>query len=411
MPTAPTSSLDLFDDRVLTDPYPAYEALRAMAPAVYLQLHGVLAIPRYEDVRRIQQDSDGFSSQDGVALTALANEQILSGTVLASDGDTHNRLRRVLSRQLGPRAIFRTRRDIVARADALVLQHTQHGTFDAAALVGQYVADNVMRVMGLPEETRNRLLTGAPATFDVFSPKNDRYDKALPIAGAMTEFLRAHVTRDSVTPGSWMNTIFNAVDAGKIDEADAVPLASAYTAASMDTTILGLTGAIEQLARHPRQWTALRADPNLSEAAFHEALRLETPIQGFGRLASRPVDVGGIHIDAGEQVWLLYGSAGRDERRWGADADTFNIRRAQVDQHLAFGGGRHHCAWIPLAVLQARALLRSLAAHCTHITPAGNPEPVLNNLLRGYSCVPVTVEEAPHSTHAQTPGATAGRAS
>ncbi|TGB15536.1 cytochrome P450 [Streptomyces sp. MZ04] len=398
---APTSSLDLFDDRILADPYPFYEVLRDTSPVFHLERHGVWAISRHQDVLRILQDSDAFVSRGGLALTPLVNEEVLAGTVLASDGANHVRLRQVLSRQLTPRAIWHMRPDIAGRADSLVTQHVEEGAFDAAALVGQYVADNVMSAMGLPEETRSRLLAGAPAAFDVYGPANDRHNRALPAAAAMVKFLHSHVTRDTVTPNSWMDSIFKAVDAGKIDEADAIPLASAYTTASMDTTILGLTGAIEQLARHPSQWKDLRAAPGLSEAAFHEALRLEAPIQGFGRLATQPVNLGGTLIDAGERVWLLFGSAGRDPRQWGSRADEFDIQRHQVEQHLAFGSGHHHCAGIPLTVLQARTLLRSLAARCTHITPAGDPERVLNNLLRGYSKVPVAVELAPHAGAAE----------
>jgi cytochrome P450 len=295
---------------------------------------------------------------------------------------------------------------IADRAERLVEAYTESGRFDAVALARHMVCDTVMELLGLPGTDREELLTGAAATFDVFGPHGTRYEQALPLASRMVEMLHENLTRDTVAPGTWMGAIFEAVDAGQIDEGDAIPLASAYTAAAIDTTVLGLADCLVQLARHPKQWQILRHNPvRWATPAFHEALRLEAPIQGFGRLLTRAADIGGVHVAEGEQVWLLYGSAGRDPRHWGDDANEFNIRRPRNHQHLAFGGGPHLCAGIPLAELQARSVLRALAARCTHLTFDGEPTRFLNNLLRGYSHAGITVERSPqplrYHRHAQ----------
>ncbi|MEU5839764.1 cytochrome P450 [Streptomyces diacarni] len=397
MPAAPSSDIPLFDDNALADPYPLYERLREVGPAVRLTRYGVWAIPRHREAEAILRNPDAYGSEDGVALTTLANTQILTGTVLASDAEQHIRLRRVLSAQLAPRAIRRLVGVVTARAERLVEEHIAEGGFDAAALAQHMVSDTVMELMGLPEETREYLLTGAAATFDVFGPDNERYQRALPVASRMVEFLHEAVTRETVAPGSWMGAIFQAVDEGRMEEKAAIPLASAYTAASMDTTILGITEVIAQLARHPRQYEQLRREPAHATSAFHESIRLEAPIQGFGRMVTKTVEIGGVRLEAGEQVWLLYGSAGRDRLSWGPTADVFNVRRRRADRHLAFGGGPHLCAGIPLAELQARAVLRALATRCTRLTIAGEPVRVLNNLLRGWGHMPVAVEHAPRA--------------
>ncbi|MFJ4972113.1 cytochrome P450 [Streptomyces sp. NPDC088755] len=399
MPTAPSSSLPLFDDRVLTDPYPVYDVLRNAGAAVHLEEYGVWAVPRHADLVAILKDPDSFGSEGGIALTELANVQLLGGTVLASDGARHATLRRVLSRQLAPRAMKKLTADIAARAEHLVETYTASGRFDAVALARHMVCDTVMELMGLPGTDREVLLTGAAATFDVFGPDGARYQQALPLAARMVELLHEKLTRKNVTRESWMGAIFEAVDAGQIDESDAVPLASAYTAAAIDTTVLGLADCILQFARHPEQWQILRRDPiRWATPAFHEALRLEAPIQGFGRLLTQAADIGGVPLAEGDQVWLLYGSAGRDPRQWGDDADAFDITRPRNHQHLAFGAGPHLCAGIPLAELQARSVLRALAARCAHLTPDGEPVRVLNNLLRGYSSAPLAVELSPRTS-------------
>jgi cytochrome P450 len=399
----PTSSLRLFDDRVLADPYPSYEALRNTSPAVLLEEYDVWAISRHADLAAILEDPGRFRSAQGIALTHFANHQILAGTVLAADGDAHTRLRRVLSQQLAPRAVKGLTRRIYDRAEHLVAQYTATGRFDALTLVRHMVCDTVMELMGLPGADRAFLMEAAAATFDVFGPANERQLQALPLASRMIQTLHEQLTRETVAPNSWMGAIFRAVDAGQITEQEAVPLASAYTAAGIDTTVLGLTDTLVQLAQHPDQWQLLRRDPDRwATHAFNESLRLEAPIQGFGRLLSEPADVGGVHLEAGEQVWLLYGSAGRDPQRWGDDADTYNLQRPGNKSHLAFGDGPHRCAGIPLAELQALAVLRALAARCSHLTLDGEPVRVLNNTLRGYREARIAVELSPEGSARDT---------
>ncbi|MEC3997206.1 cytochrome P450 [Actinacidiphila sp. DG2A-62] len=396
----PSSDVDLFCDATLRDPYPAYHVLREKGPAVYLPAHQVWAVARHEVAERVLHD-DAFASADGIALTDLANHTVLAGTVLASDGQAHRRLRRVLSAQLAPRAVQLLTADITARAERIVTAHLNNaaeadGVVDAVAVAAEMVTGTVMDLMGLPKTTLPQLQAGAPATFDLFGPANPRYQAALPIAARMVEFLHTTVTRERVRPDSWMGAIFAAVDTGRLVETDAIPLASAYTAASMDTTVLGLADTIGQLARHPTAWARLRTAPTAwATPAFDESLRLEAPIQGFGRRATTDVDLDGVRIRAGDQVWVLYGAAGRDPRRWGPTADAYDPARPNPGGHLAFGTGPHLCAGIPLARLQAHAVLTALARHAHHLDPAGPGERLLNHTLRGYRTLPVRARPAP----------------
>ncbi|MDF3303329.1 cytochrome P450, partial [Streptomyces sp. K1PA1] len=63
--SAPSSSLPLFDDRVLADPYPSYGGLRGSGAAVLLEEYGVWAIPRHADIAAILKNPDVFASEGG----------------------------------------------------------------------------------------------------------------------------------------------------------------------------------------------------------------------------------------------------------------------------------------------------------------------------------------------------------
>jgi cytochrome P450 len=131
----------------------------------------------------------------------------------------------------------------------------------------------------------------------------------------------------------------------------------------------------------------VRANPECIPAAVHEALRFESPVRGFTRLAPDGYRAGAVRIPAGERVLLLYGAANRDERRF-AEPDRFDVTRDARD-HLAFGHGVHRCAGGHLAQLELESLLRALVARVRRIE-VGEPEVLMSNLLRGWRSFPAS---------------------
>ena len=110
-----------------------------------------------------------------------------------------------------------------------------------------------------------------------------------------------------------------------------------YLGPSLDTTIAAIGNAIWLFATHPDQWQLLREQPDRVKQAFNEAMRLESPISGFTRVTTQPVELGGVEVPAGARVLVSFASANRDEQRW-PDADQFDITRNSAG-HVAFGYG------------------------------------------------------------------------
>ena len=125
--------------------------------------------------------------------------------------------------------------------------------------------------------------------------------------------------------------------------------------------------------------------------AFNEVLRIESPVQAFGRLVTREHEVDGVTLPAGSQVLLMFGSANRDERKW-ADPEHFDLSRNPVD-HLAFGNGVHKCAGQGLARVEFAAVLYHLARKVQRFE-AEEPERHLNNVVRGLSSLRVSVQQS-----------------
>ena len=93
--------------------------------------------------------------------------------------------------------------------------------------------------------------------------------------------------------------------------------------------------------------------------AVEEALRLESPVQRTGRVAVQDFTLHDTLIRKGQRVWLMIGSASRDEAQF-PHADTLDLERSD-NRHLAFGYGTHFCVGAALARLEAQLAISSRA--------------------------------------------------
>jgi cytochrome P450 len=119
------------------------------------------------------------------------------------------------------------------------------------------------------------------------------------------------------------------------------------------------------LSRHPELQAQLRGDPSLVPAALEEFLRLYSPYRGFARTAVQDVEFAGRTIPAGEAIALLYCSANRDESVF-PDADSFQMNRPNIADHLAFGRGPHNCPGLHLGRMELRVALEEILAATPH---------------------------------------------
>lgn len=125
------------------------------------------------------------------------------------------------------------------------------------------------------------------------------------------------------------------------------------------------------LAEHPDVLKQLRDQPALLPDAIDEILRIDGPLVANRRVTTRPVEIGGRRIDAGERVSLIWVSANRDERVF-EDAHTFRLDR-DPKQNLLYGAGIHVCPGAPLARLELRVLLEEFLSRSRSI-PTGSAE-------------------------------------
>lgn len=385
----PESDIDLFATESLLDPYDNYKTLRNQSGAVWLNKYDMFFLSRYADVRDALGDAKVFSSAHGVTMNAKMNEA-LQGGLLCSDSPTHDTLRKIIEKPVTPRALADLRERISQEAESHVDGLVAKGSFDAATELAHHLPLTIVsELVGLPEEGRQRMLDWAPANFDCFGPINDRTEAAFPVVGEMIEYAFTQCIPGKLKPGGWAQMIWDAADRGEIDPKICPNLMNDYMGPSLDTTIFATASAIHLFATNPGQWEMLRKSPAMVPQAINEIIRLESPIQAFSRYVTQDHVIDSVTLPAGSRAIVSYGSANRDERMWG-DPEEFRIDRKDTQHHLGFGFGEHVCVGNNLARLEIRALLLALLKRVKHFE-LGKTERAVNNVLRGYSKVEVTV--------------------
>ncbi len=163
--------------------------------------------------------------------------------------------------------------------------------------------------------------------------------------------------------------------------------------AGNETTRNAISGGMQLLIEHPRQRQMLIDDPSRIRTAVEEMLRVVSPVQSFGRTATRDTELRGKPIAKGQKVLLLYPSANRDAEVF-EDPDAFRIERNP--HHLAFGVGNHFCLGANLARMEMRVAFEELLRRLPDMEYAdGGPELRPAALVR--SCTHMRVQYTPEA--------------
>ncbi|BDH59340.1 cytochrome P450 [Tsukamurella sp. PLM1] len=364
------------------DPFPLYAALRASG-AVHRAdpLDGeeleYYVLPRHENVWNAVRDPETFSSAQGLTLHYGDLEKIGlqdDPPMVMQDPPVHTEFRRLVARGFTPRQVEAVepavRAFVVERIERL---REQGGGDIVAELFKPLPSMVVAHYLGVPAEDRDRF---DGWTDSIVAANSGGGDISSVVAGAaqavgeLMGYFGELIERRRTEPED--DVVSHLVAAGigaDGDVAGVVPILGftfTMVAGGNDTTTGMLGGAIQLLEHHPEQQRMIRDDPPFIPDAVEEFLRLTSPVQGLARTTTREVHLDGATIPADRRVLLLYGSANRDERVFGPDAEQLDITR-RPRHILTFAQGPHHCLGAAAARMQSRVALEELVARTTHL--------------------------------------------
>lgn len=377
-------------------PWPMYAALRDADPAHHVEDGDYWVLSRYSDVQAAVLDTTRYSSADGLTvsygeLAAAGLEEV--APLVMMDPPDHTEFRALIGRGYTPRRVAdiepQVRRFVHARLDAIA----ELGECDIVAELFRPVPSFVVAsYLGVPEPDRARFDSWTRGIVEANAASDPT--QAAATAAELFGYFAALIKRRRAEPGD--DTISDLVRLMDGDAAGTLRiLGFAFTmiAGGNDTVTGLLSGAAELLTSNADQRQLLLDRPDLLPAAIEELLRLTSPVQCLARTLTCDTAIHGRVLPSGRRVLLLYGSANRDPRVFGPDADELDILRGSrgVARHLAFAIGPHHCLGAAAARLQARVVLQQLLARFPRFAvDAAAGTFALGHYTRRYATLPFT---------------------
>ncbi len=406
--TSPVDGFAPLSQAFAQDPYPAYAALRAQPQPTYFADADLWLLSRFDDVDRAARSPQMVRDPGQIMapeklrdLRREANwndmphhERFVQFSLLETDGAVHDRLRRIVLRDLARTGTERYLPMIEGHIDDLLDRLLESDEFDvvtdlAAPLPGHIIG----QVLGVPAADCPQLRSWSENIVQFFNVGRTAEDKALAEA-ATTEFYfylsALIVDRENTGQDDLLAVLMRARDAGQLSADELISTCMLILMAGHGSTIDVIGTGFLALLQHPEQQARWRAQPDLTATAVQELFRYESPLPFFHRYSTAPTSFGGRTFPAGTKFGLLYGSANRDETVF-PRASALDLAR-QPNRHLAFGRGAHLCLGNHLARLELGILFGALFERTTRLE-AIDSEPAYKVGLseRGLERLPVRV--------------------
>ena len=399
----------VFDKIFLTpegraDPYPLYHQLREARPVHRANL-GVWVLSRYDDCWAAMRDprlGKDYAPQveQRFGPDWRRHPSLTAGehSMLNTTGPEHTRLRKLVTKAFTPRMIENLRPVIERVVNELLDPVAAAGGGNVLEAVGFPLPVTIIgEMLGVPVAERQQfrpLVRDLVAIFEM-QPTDAQMAAADAAQLAIREYFLQLVAEKRRKPGEDLLSTLATVVVGddRLTDDELVTLASLLFAAGFETTTNLFGNGLLALLRHPDQLALLRRDPSLFANLPDEFLRYDGSVQLVNRITEASVEVGGVTIPAGEQVFALLGAGNRDPARY-ANPDQLDVTRTNV-QPLTFGGGVHFCLGAALARAEIEITFRTLIGRFEHIALAGAAPRFQDRLaLRGLTALEVACRAA-----------------
>ena len=292
-------------------------------------------------------------------LDAAQAEQ-LSGrpSILATEGDAHGRLRRLVAPAFTPKAADRLRPFMREVVNGLVDAVVPDGRCEFVdAVCEPYPIPIICELLGAPKDDWKLFSVWATDLLRIFNMDlvND-LPRIVAARTALDDYLGALIVERRAAPrDDLLSDLIAVEEAGdRLSSEELLSMAEAVLVAGTDTTRNQLACAVAVFCDHPEQWAMLADRPELAPRAVEELMRYLGAVRGTARIASEDVEYKGVTFPAGSFVFPSFVAGNFDETAW-SEPERFDITKdAPSNPQLTFGSGIHYClgAWLARAELQ-----------------------------------------------------------
>jgi cytochrome P450 len=146
-----------------------------------------------------------------------------------------------------------------------------------------------------------------------------------------------------------------------------------------------ISSTVYNLFTHPEILAEVRRDPNRALAAVQETLRQNSPVQMVFQTSTQDVEVAGVTIPADAMVFSYISSANHDDTVFD-DPESFILDRPNLNKHLSFATGAHHCIGAPLGRMMCAKAVGALLSRYPDLQPLeAAPEWMPSYWVRGLA--------------------------
>lgn len=350
---------------------------------------GVWSVFQYDDVQTVLSDTERFMSGDG----EYDPEEMGPGaSIIGMNPPRHRKMRDLVSRAFTPRAVQNLSGRIQVIVNELLAPKLKDKQLDVVHdLTYPLPVIVIAEMLGIPAEARDQFKEWS----DLIVSGTDDHGAGFEATEAMNAYFARIIAERRANLGTdLISSLIEAeIDGEKLSDAEIISFCDLLLVAGNETTTNLITNAVWTFIDHPDQWERLVLAPEKIPLAIEEVLRFHSPVQAMFRRARVPMTWAGRDMAAGDTIIAWIGSANRDPAKFD-HADAFHPDR-QPNQHIAFGYGIHYCLGAPLARLEARLALETLAHHRINrfrpLRPFDQWEPVSGFIVHGVKQLPVAL--------------------
>jgi cytochrome P450 len=363
---------------------------------------GVWIVTKYEDVLRVLQDWQTFSSDsEWMAKAETFFARLGDMPPITTDPPLQGDFRRLLNPFLAPQALAGYEPQIREIVTELIDDFIEDGRCD---LVSQFAYLEPPRVLyrtlfGIEDEVQ--LEQSLAFTTDLSeclrSGDADSYARALKAwKGWVESFINSR--RASARRMDMVDALLHgSVGGRRLEDEEISSVVRLLIAGGFFTTADATAFTMLWLAEHPEIQDELARNPSLLSKVIEETIRLDPSVISVFRVCTKEVMLRDKQMHRGDAVLIHFGGANRDPDEFNSPGDV-QIDRER-NRHLAFGAGPHRCIGSNLARLNLRIIFEEMLSRMSdiHLTEGEAARHSVPSIGWGLEYLPISFAERKRS--------------
>jgi cytochrome P450 len=309
------------------------------------------------------------------------------------DPPDHTRMRRMLTEALSPRAVAAAMPRIREVAEELADRIEAVEETDLQATFAFPLAFIVLcELVGIPRPAAERFERRWCEAVNSVGPRHPHRAHYVQILRELDAFITDLLTQARQSEDeNLLRRLVENTDRGELTPEELSSTVFQLLIPGSGPVMTQIGNSALRLLEHPQALAQCRAHPEVLATAVDELLRFDGSFElTTWRLNTRPRELFGTEVPAGDPIMVSLASANRDPQRF-PDPDRLDLNRAP-NPHLSFGHGIHYCPGAALARAEVRVALEVLLRRFPNLSLAVPPDELSWSqavLVHGLTALPV----------------------